>query len=325
MLTHGIYPLTPDWETNPNDAVWGMLEQQLPWFLKNCPAKAPKAVVFLAWEATLKNSLRRKLTHQMLNPKAKILWGAPNKKSQRLLQNFGMTAEVLQANLFCRNDIFQPPSEGWQTSRQTALHVAALTDYKRHHLASQVRPLLIIARDASKSNPSDIKKFLAKNRVAHAKVNQTWTPPDQLKGAMHDCACLLALSQIEGAMLAVTEALLTGLPIVSTRSRGGRSHWFCSNNHILVDDSEASVARGVQLWQQRWKTGKINPEEIAKTAREDLAGMRHALSYAIKLHYKTTTLPVDYTSKSQQFLLQTKTGYQLTDIYKNPCPPAISN
>ena len=55
----------------------------------------------------------------------------------------------------------------------------------------------------------------------------------------------LCLSAEEGGMHASMEYLLSGLPIVTTRSRGGRDFFFNEVNSVIVEDEATSVAIAV--------------------------------------------------------------------------------
>jgi glycosyltransferase involved in cell wall biosynthesis len=58
----------------------------------------------------------------------------------------------------------------------------------------------------------------------------------------------LCLSSQEGAMYSSVEYLLCGLPIVSTKSTGGRDVFFTDTNCIIAEDSIESVSSCVQQW-----------------------------------------------------------------------------
>mgnify|MGYP006234474903 CR=1 FL=1 len=56
------------------------------------------------------------------------------------------------------------------------------------------------------------------------------------------------MSSAEGAMYSSVEYLLCGLPIVSTKSTGGRDVFFTNENCIIAEDTPESVAECVQKW-----------------------------------------------------------------------------
>lgn len=47
--------------------------------------------------------------------------------------------------------------------------------------------------------------------------------------------CSLALSKKEGAVFAVIESLLAGVPVVTTKSKGGLDFFFSAENSLMVE------------------------------------------------------------------------------------------
>jgi hypothetical protein len=70
------------------------------------------------------------------------------------------------------------------------------------------------------------------------------------------------ISAALGANYATTEFLLSGLPIVSTPSRGGREVWFTDFNSILSDPTCQSVAQAVGEWRRRCMEGQVDRDRI---------------------------------------------------------------
>jgi glycosyltransferase involved in cell wall biosynthesis len=68
---------------------------------------------------------------------------------------------------------------------------------------------------------------------------------------MRQSYCGLILSKIEGVCRASSEYLLTGLPVVSTPSKGGRDVWYDKDNSLIVDPDECQVAEAVAEFMAR--------------------------------------------------------------------------
>ena len=64
----------------------------------------------------------------------------------------------------------------------------------------------------------------------------------------------LCLSRVEGAMYSSVEYLLCGLPVVSTKSMGGRDAFFTNTNCLIADDTPESVAECVKKWLLNYPT-----------------------------------------------------------------------
>ncbi len=72
------------------------------------------------------------------------------------------------------------------------------------------------------------------------------------------------MSAVEGANYATVEYMLTGLPVVSTESIGGRSEFFDDDYVKVVDADPKAVARGVREMIDR----DIDPELIRRRTLE---------------------------------------------------------
>ena len=79
----------------------------------------------------------------------------------------------------------------------------------------------------------------------------------------------LCLSKSEGAMFASIEYLLCGLPIVSTKSVGGRDIFFTDENCIIADLHSGlirgKIAESVQHWLDNYPDISIGREKIRET------------------------------------------------------------
>jgi len=81
--------------------------------------------------------------------------------------------------------------------------------------------------------------------LGHAAFNRTFIPPDAVRDVYQASRVALALSAKEGAMFASMEYLLCGLPVVTTRNRGGRNRYLTPQNSRFVAARPEAVARAV--------------------------------------------------------------------------------
>jgi|APTNR8051073442_1049403.scaffolds.fasta_scaffold00013_70 glycosyltransferase involved in cell wall biosynthesis len=120
-----------------------------------------------------------------------------------------------------------------------AVMVAQLAPYKRIHLAARVRGLALVpAALFHLHQPVDITCLQDVRLLSDL-------PSHQVAGVLQRSCTGLILSEEEGACYASSEYLLSGLPVVSTPSRGGRDVFFTSTNSLIVEPTEEAVARGV--------------------------------------------------------------------------------
>jgi glycosyltransferase involved in cell wall biosynthesis len=178
----------------------------------------------------------------------------------KMAKAFGIRCAFASQNIFINEDIFKPLN---REKCFDAVYVAKLAPFKRHELAAQIAKLAII-----QFAPVDLTKGCPS--VAHATTNQAPLAYDEVAKFINQASCSLALSKEEGGMLASFESLLCGVPVVSTRSRGGRDIFYDSSNSTIVDADSNAVAKAVAKWVQ----DPGNAADIRTRALRDLATHR---------------------------------------------------
>lgn len=132
---------------------------------------------------------------------------------------------------------------------------------KRPNLASKVKNLAIIKGtnhnrqdyfDLSQLNPM----YMNKDRLSIG---------DVVKVMNHSYVGGI-FSLAEGACYSSSEYLLCGLPVVSSKSFGGRDYWYDEYNSIIVDsDDPIDVLNATEELKSKLIIGTINPYEIRET------------------------------------------------------------
>jgi glycosyltransferase involved in cell wall biosynthesis len=125
-----------------------------------------------------------------------------------------------------------------------------MAPYKRHQLAAKIESLALITYRYGGTHQSDHEREI-RSLLAHA----AWVVDAQTDGQKATAADVarhynqsrvgLCLSAVEGAMFASIEYLLCGLPVVTTRSTGGRDAFFDPDYVETVDDDPEAVRQGV--------------------------------------------------------------------------------
>lgn len=114
---------------------------------------------------------------------------------------------------------------------------------KRHHLAAKVESLALL--DPIHGSESAFYRGHYAARPNCHFINDCRLQPAQVARVLAQSHCGLILSPLEGACRASSEYLLCGLPVVSTRSRGGRDVWYDDENSIIVEPDPDAVAEAV--------------------------------------------------------------------------------
>ena len=158
-----------------------------------------------------------------------------------------------------------------------AIYLARITPFKRYELAIKVKNLLLIGSftQNEKNHFEHIMKILS-----HAKwIEKVFS--FRVSKYMNQAKAGLCLSAIEGAMFVSAEYLLSGIPIVSTESVGGREALFDSEFVKIVKDNSEAVAKGVEEMINK----NIAPEYIRKKTIEKMHEYREIFIYLIQEIY----------------------------------------
>jgi glycosyltransferase involved in cell wall biosynthesis len=161
----------------------------------------------------------------------------------------GVEALFCNQNAFINENVFTILSS--QPKVYDAVYSASMTPYKRFELAAEVSSLMILTYRWAGHYQSDYEKkirVLLKNNANW--IKDTYSDDDKVTTpAMvrlyNQARVGLCLSKAEGGMFASMEYLLCGLPVVTTRSVGGRDSFWDDSYVIIVDDDAESVAQGV--------------------------------------------------------------------------------
>jgi len=165
-----------------------------------------------------------------------------------LLSTMGVPSMLSSQAVFIDDNIFRPQEA---EPRFDAMYNARLLPMKRHELARDVKSLGLLYDIGAAEEPPQydhVKALLPHATfVNHEVGGGTYR---QLK--VEECAAQLntarvglCLSAEEGLMQAALEYLLCGLPVVSTRSIGGRDRYFMPPFCRVVPDDAAAIADAV--------------------------------------------------------------------------------
>ena len=152
-----------------------------------------------------------------------------------LFEYYGFKGEMINQNCFLDENLFIPK---FAEKKYDAIYTARLSEFKRHYLAKDVVNLALVAGDTN--------TCLINNLPPHTYKNEKHLSPDEVIQKLAESRVGLILSEFEGACYASSEYLLCGLPVVSTRSSGGRDIWYNSYNSIICNPDENSVAEAVK-------------------------------------------------------------------------------
>ena len=207
--------------------------------------------------------------HKGLMQKAKypqnIFFLANSDRCRDILRDEGVQAYTVSHNAFIDPETFSIKNV---RKEYKAAFLGCCRPQKRPELTSLVLPDLTVITHSNEKQ---------RELVSHAK-NITFNPPHE-KIAEEICKADsgLILSATEGGCYSSTEYLYCGLPVISTKSTGGRDAYYDESNSIIVDDTPESVKDAVDLVHKK----NYDPNKIREGALKVSDQMLDTLAYEI--------------------------------------------
>jgi len=192
-----------------------------------------------------------------------------------LLQEAGLETAVCHQNAFLDETLYYPTN---QTKRYDAIYDAALAPFKRHELAGKIDSLALISYVKSDVALDDTLRIAQENRHAtwlnNPLVNtSSWLSDSEINHFLNQARVGLCLSAIEGAMYASAQYLLAGLPVVTTKNKGGRDVLLDAAYTRWVEDDPDSVAAAVDELARL----NIDPHAIRNATLKKISAHRKVL------------------------------------------------
>jgi glycosyltransferase involved in cell wall biosynthesis len=295
MLFSGVYILWPDplVVSVMDDAEVGALLRMRAtghilyspawiWTYRNLPGLAR-----LRWEAARKS----KTLHFMCCAR----------ETDRMLRRFRFPGRHVSISSYVNEHVFQVTHEA---KEYDAVYAAAMVPYKRMHLAREVARLLIQTYGSSRTPEGDYDLPSFEPAIAHASYNRGWVAAEEVVARFNRARVGLALSAVEGAMLATVEYMLCGLPVVSTPCRGGREEFFDERYVKMVEPHSDAVARGVAELIAR----QIDPMLVRQETLEKLERHRRRLCAYIRDIIRETGASVPSEDRVYERIFGTSRG-----------------
>ena len=218
--------------------------------------KRQKAYFLYTWFWHIDNSQRIEMVkefekrHIRKYPGHQFIHLCNTVEQMEAFQKKRLNAVFCNHNAMVDENIFKPLP--FVTKTYDAIYDAILKDYKRHYLAKDIESLALIY--AFNSYIDDINYVnTIKQEFVHARFfnhpdssDYISLEPSEVNQCLNICKVGLCLSSVEGAMYSSIQYLLSGLPVVSTRSLGGRDVFFDEEYVLIVEDKPEAVRKGVR-------------------------------------------------------------------------------
>jgi glycosyltransferase involved in cell wall biosynthesis len=181
-------------------------------------------------------------------PLHRLIFLCNTDKESDAIRAADLEAVTINQNSLFDEDKYRPLPE--IEAKFDAIYVARLAPEKRHELAVNIESLILIYHYNPLVTVPEFHAIHAQYQTLLPKahfVNRLTDRgcetirPDRINLALAEARVGLCLSAVEGAMRASIEYMSAGLPVVSTRSLGGRDRYFDDEYCVVVDDDPRQV------------------------------------------------------------------------------------
>jgi glycosyltransferase involved in cell wall biosynthesis len=255
------------------------------------------------------------LGHKKDYPAHEFIYLANSLKELELLDKIHIPAIFCNQNAFIDENIFRviPGTE----KRYDAVYNARFIEVKRHYLAAQLKKLALITYFTAESREErDLDGF---KKILPEAVMLNWNgcpslkqisglsgneriPYDKIAQYLNQAKVGLILSEKEGACYATAEYLLCGLPVVSTKSLGGRDVFFDDEYTRIVDNTPDAVREGVEELIRR----NIPPEYVREKTLEKMRPHRERFIKLIQEIYDKENVHRNFADEFKEKIILNK-------------------
>lgn len=204
----------------------------------------------------------------------------------------GLNSHFISIGAFIEGEDFFKPSTRGCVKKYDAAMIARFIHYrnaevKKQYLTSRIKRIALLDPVYGGLDEEMKNKYTQRKNCAY--FNKRRLSPKSVAKLLRQSYCGIILSDTEGVCRASSEYLLCGIPVVSTRSTGGRDVWYNSYNSIIVEQNEESVAEAVKEFMKNprdpWKIRNdyLQQAEIFKNRFSDDVLGPILKSHSIKL------------------------------------------
>ena len=177
-------------------------------------------------------------------------------------------------NIFLKEDLFtlRNPSTPTIIDRANPLCVVSSKPLpmKNHYLSAPI-PNKVFVSYINKIRAQEIK-----NEFNFSKLHFS-IPSADVVSVFHEADFGAIFSTAEGACFSSNEYLLTGLPVLSTYSKGGRDFFYDASNSVQVEPNVKAVAAGYEKIKQLIVNPNFNRSKIREGVLAKVKPLRHNL------------------------------------------------
>lgn len=233
--------------------------------IKSLKAEIKKGGLTLLWHPSWRISLKSlfklfRISIYFRKNRSKFIICSNSPEEYRLCKLIGLNVKLFNQNMHeCEHEFVPVKTE----KKYDAIYIAQASPFKRMHLAKDINSLYILTygcKNYVNEEGNDLSKF--EPLINHATWNKSFIHNrSEISEIISQSHAGLALSKREGAMWASVQYFLCGIPLVTTKSKGGRDFFYDSNFVKIVNDNSIAVKNGIEYF----KAMDFNPYVIRET------------------------------------------------------------
>lgn len=238
---------------------------QFTWNIESCIDRFP-------WDYEIKINK----VNKNFNVKTNIIFCAPNQNTLSVMINKGYNAILLNHNCLLDYNLYK------LENNKERIYNAVINSrpfwWKRVYLANKINKLLYIKGNDWAQNKTSWYGYknmdlTLKSEITQQEVQELYNK-SKVGLILSGCTGENQQGLNEGANYSSSEYLLCGLPVISTKSQGGREYWFDEYNSIICEPNEDSIKKSVDIMLEKLSNGKIDRNKIRNKQIEKMNLMR---------------------------------------------------
>jgi hypothetical protein len=194
--------------------------------------------------------------HKNIDVSKIIVMGA-TKDECAAAKKIGFDSVYVNHNCWLDENLFKLSEVPYEQRLYDLVLVTRPERWKRPFLANLIDRLAIVKGHNFRKNDYFDLATLNPKYLNESRIN-----PNEVHAVISNSLCGGIFSEEEGACYSSSEYLLSGLPVVSTNSHGGRDIWYTQFNSVIVEPDETSVRGGVNLLIENLLSGSFDPKKI---------------------------------------------------------------
>ena len=208
---------------------------------------------------------------KMIFPEHRLIFMSNSEEAHYQCRLNSIASAFVNQNCFIDERLFQPADKQKDFD---CVYNARFSEIKRHELISSDINLSVITYFINEEERMLHDSFIQNNRCTLLNPSKGSSilgiRPKELSEHLCRARCGLMLSEVEGANYATVEYLLSGLPVVSTPSKGGRNEYLDPRYCTIVKPNKELIMQAILSYKEKTP----DPEQVRNSTIFNMESFR---------------------------------------------------